>query len=268
VRLLPDLRMSSGRSSGMQFRRPPTLVDGDDLILHISLGGGFRAHQRDFGLAKGEAVLMSAERTGLVSLVNDHYFTFRVPLRVLSPAVRSLEAALYRPISKDNEALRLLVNYADAIRQIPALGKPDVRQLAAAHVRDLIALTIGATRDAAEVANGRGLRAARLHAIKTDIADRIARPDLSIGEIALRQRVTPRYVQMLFETEGTTFSEFVLDARLLRAHRMLTDARLADRPIISVALDAGFQDLSYFNRTFRRRFGGTPSEVPAAAQRK
>jgi AraC-like DNA-binding protein len=268
VRLLPDLRMSSGRANGMQFRRPPTLVDGDDLILHISLGGGFRAHQRDFGLAKGEAVLMSAERTGLVSLVNDHYFTFRVPLRVLSPAVRSLEAALYRPISKDNEALRLLVNYADAIRQIPALGKPDVRQLAAAHVRDLIALTIGATRDAAEVANGRGLRAARLHAIKTDIADCIARPDLSIGEVALRQRVTPRYVQMLFETEGTTFSEFVLDARLLRAHRMLTDARLADRPIISVALDAGFQDLSYFNRTFRRRFGGTPSEVRAAAQRK
>src|SRR6266581_2461621 len=31
---------------------------------------------------------------------------------------------------------------------------------------DLIAVAIGATRDAAEVAQGRGLRAARLHAIK------------------------------------------------------------------------------------------------------
>lgn len=43
----------------------------------------------------------------------------------------------------------------------------------------------------------------------------------------------------LFETEGTTFSEFVLNARLLKAHRMLTDPRLAGRAIISVALDTG-----------------------------
>ena len=110
-----------------------------------------------------------------------------------------------------------------------------------------------------------GLRAARLRAIKADIANNLGRPNLTIGEVAVRQRVTPRYVQMLFEAEGTTFSEFVLNARLLRAHRMLANPSLAGRPIISVALDAGFQDLSYFNRTFRRRFGDTPSGVRAAA---
>ena len=47
---------------------------------------------------------------------------------------------------------------------------------------------------------------------------------------------------------------------------MLTDRRLAERSIISVALDAGFQDLSYFNRTFRRRYGATPSDVRAGAR--
>jgi len=34
-----------------------------------------------------------------------------------------------------------------------------------------------------------------------------------------------------------------------------------------VAFDAGFGDLSYFNRVFRRRFGATPSDVRAAARR-
>jgi AraC-like DNA-binding protein len=45
---------------------------------------------------------------------------------------------------------------------------------------------------------------------------------------------------------------------------MLTDPQLADRSITSVAFDAGFGDLSYFNRVFRRRFGGTPSEIRAS----
>lgn len=265
LRLLPDLCMSSGTTTGMKYRRRPALIDNDDLIMHISLSGGFRAHQREFGLSKGQAVLMSAGQTGLVSFLDESYLILRMPLRVMSPIVGDLDGTLYRPIFKDTEALQLLVKYADAIRRMPALGEPDARHLAAAHIRDLVALTLGATRHGAEIANGRGLRAARLRATKADIDDHIGRPDLSISEIALRQRVTPRYIQMLFETEGTTFSEFVLNARLLRAHRILTDPRLGNRPIISVALDAGFRDLSYFNRTFRRRFGDTPSGVRAAA---
>lgn len=267
LRRLPDLGMGNGTTTGLQYRRSRTLIDNDDLVLHVSLSGGFRGHQRDVRLDKGQAVLMSSAQTGLISLTDESFLLFRIPLRVMSPIVGDLNAVLYRPIPQSTEALGLLVNYAGAICRMPTLGKPDVRHLAAAHIRDLIALTLGTTRDAAEIANGRGLRAARMHAIKVDIAEHVCRPNLSIGEIALRQRVTPRYVQMLFESEGTTFTEFVLGARLVRAHRMLTDPRLAGRPIISVALDTGFQNLSYFNRTFRRRFGGTPSEVRAAARR-
>jgi AraC-like DNA-binding protein len=266
LRMLPDLCMSSGAATGLRFRRPPALIDNDDLVMQISLSGGFRAHQREFALARGQGVLMTSERTGMISLVDESFLLFRIPLRVMSPAIGNLDAVLYRPIAKESDALRLLINYAEAIRRMPGFSDLGARHLAATHIRDLIALALGATRDATEIANGRGLRAARLSAIKAHIADRAARPDLTIGEIALRQRVTPRYVQMLFEAEGTTFSEFVLNTRLMRAHQMLTDPRLANRPVISVAFDTGFQDLSYFNRTFRRRFGGTPSEVRAAAR--
>jgi hypothetical protein len=41
------------------------------------------------------------------------------------------------------------------------------------------------------------MRAARLHAIKSDIT---ANPGLSLHALAKRQGVTPRYVQMLFES--------------------------------------------------------------------
>ena len=35
--------------------------------------------------------------------------------------------------------------------------------------------------------------------------------------------------------------------------------------VSSIAYDVGFGDLSYFNRTFRRRFDVTPSQVRAQA---
>jgi len=59
----------------------------------------------------------------------------------------------------------------------------------------------------------------------------------------------------------------VLGGRLAHVHRMLTDPRYGDRSISAVAYEAGFGDLSYFNRTFRRRYGATPSDVRESARR-
>lgn len=268
LRRLPGLYMSTGVVSAMEIRHTAALIDSDDLVIHLSFDGEFvvRQHGRELALGKGGAVLMTcAEPHVAVSSAMERFCLFRVPMCLMSPVVGDLDAALVKPIAHDSEALGLLANYAGGLQNMPELDKPKVRDLAATHLRDLIALALGATDDAAELAKNRGVRAARLNAIKADIAEHIGSGNLSVREIAVRHQVTPRYVQRLFEAEGTTFSEFVLEQRLVRAHRLLTDARLDGRRIISVALDAGFRDLSYFNRTFRRRFGATPSDVRAAA---
>jgi AraC-like DNA-binding protein len=57
-----------------------------------------------------------------------------------------------------------------------------------------------------------------------------------------------------------TFTEFVLEQRLLSARRLLSSPNGHQGKIGTVAYNVGFNDLSYFNRTFRRRFGVTPSE--------
>ena len=51
----------------------------------------------------------------------------------------------------------------------PRRSTSDLQQTAANHIIDLIALTLGATREAARVAAGQGVRAARLQSIKSDI---------------------------------------------------------------------------------------------------
>ena len=115
--------------------------------------------------------------------------------------------------------------------------------------------------DATTVAAGRGIRAARLRAIKSDIEAHLTYSDLSPGIVARRQGVSDSYIRKLFGSEGTSFSGYVLTRRLVRAHRMLTDRRWAGVSIASIAYDAGFGDLSYFNRVFKRWYGATPSEV-------
>jgi len=77
----------------------------------------------------------------------------------------------------------------------------------------------------------------------------------------------PRYLHKLFEGERTTFTQFILRARLDRAYRMLRDPRFVARSITSIAYDAGFADLSYFNRTFRRRYNAAPSDIRSSAER-
>jgi AraC-like DNA-binding protein len=52
----------------------------------------------------------------------------------------------------------------------------------------------------------------------------------------------------------------------LRVYQALRSPAHGDRPIGSLAYDAGFGDLSTFNREFRREFGATPSDVRAAAR--
>jgi AraC-like DNA-binding protein len=155
----------------------------------------------------------------------------------------------------------LLAAYLAVLEQTSQPPTPEFRQLFATHVHDLVALAIGATRDAAEIASGRGLRAARFAAITADIAKNIDRHDLSAEWVAPRHRVSPSTVRRLFEERDTTFSQFLLNLRLAQAHRRLREPRHSDRTISSIAYSLGFNDLSYFNRTFRRFYGATPSDV-------
>ena len=130
-----------------------------------------------------------------------------------------------------------------------------------------MAVTVGATRDAVEAAKGRGLRAARLHALKEDIAHNVDQPDLSVATLAERHTTARPFRPAAVRDEGTTFTEYVLEQRLARAHRVLLDRRREDEKISAVAWDSGFGDVSYFNRAFRRRYGLAPSDVRAQARK-
>ena len=104
-----------------------------------------------------------------------------------------------------------------------------------------------------------------MRVIKADIETRLHEPGLSTATVAARHRLTERALQRLFETEGTSCMAFILERRLARVHRMLTDPRFAEHRIKTIVFDAGFGHLSHFWSAFRSRFGASPSEVRAHA---
>jgi AraC-like DNA-binding protein len=171
---------------------------------------------------------------------------------------------LIKDTPHETDARQLLTSYTQVVERL-SVAEPELRHLMVGHLYHLVALVRGATRDAPQSRNSRSGQAARLEAIKTEILDGLDRHELSLAGLAARHGVTPRYVQRLFESEGFTFSQFVRDHRLERAYRMLSDRRFAQCTISTIAYDAGFGDLSHFNRAFRRRFGKSPSEARAAA---
>ena len=272
-RALPGLAILSGTLCGLrQHVRPERSVHtgNDDLFLGVNLVGRGVAHQRGRAvtLHDGDAVFATRGETGFTinRPTQVRFVGLRVSRSALAPLVTNLDDAVIRLIPRHTDALRLLTKYVSVVTKDQSLSTPELRRLVVTQVYDLIALTIGATRDAALIAEGRGIRAARLRAIRADIASNLHDCQLGVTAIATRHHVTPRYVHKLFENEGITFSEFVLGQRLKRAHRMLTDPRFADRTISSVAFDVGFGDLSYFNRAFRRCYNATPSEVRHSAE--
>jgi AraC-like DNA-binding protein len=270
-RALPDFVLASGICSAMDCPRTPDLIESDDIILTVALSGDSILHVRGAEVPIGGNTAALTRTTDVCRCEiqsASEVVNFRFPFGKIAPQIANLDAATIRPIPVSSEALRLLVHYAGMLKEDDLIAAPDVQSLVASHLQDLAVLAIGATRDAGMVASGRGVPAARLRAIKADIVRNLTDRRLSVDAVALRHGITPRYVAMLFDGDATTFSEFVLLQRLNRAHRMLTDPQFSERTVSSLAFEAGFGDLSYFNRSFRRRYGATPSDVRASARKQ
>ena len=104
-------------------------------------------------------------------------------------------------------------------------------------------------------------RKARRAAILRVIEGRSGDSNLSAIAVARMLGITPRYVHLLLEETGKSFTHHLLARRLQKAALMLRDTRWSYRKIAEIAVEAGFTDLSYFNRAFRRSFGLTPSQM-------
>ena len=194
-----------------------------------------------------------------------NFFLLDIPPKLLLERVAHASDLVAQPLDAAPQAAAHLKRY---IGILPYLTRDEPDPVLLAHVAttlvDLVALVLGANGDSAELAKRRGLRAARLEDVLALIRRHFRDPGFSTADIARKLRLSPRYINDLLQETGVSFAARVVEFRLQAARKMLADPRSDRLKVIDIAYASGFNEISYFNRRFRRRFGETPSDVRGA----
>jgi AraC-like DNA-binding protein len=129
-------------------------------------------------------------------------------------------------------------------------------------VLGLIERVVAATADQKRIAAAPAALEARrvVEAIRLVESD-AARP-VRLQDLAASAGMSKYHFLRVFRRlTGMTPYQYLLSARMRRAALDLASSR---RPVLAIALDSGFNDLSTFNHRFRAAFGATPTQYRAS----
>jgi AraC-like DNA-binding protein len=263
--IFPELRIVRATlSPGFLFRDEDLLRDGDDSIgFVVAQSGELTARHlgREIRLAPGDATMMLMGATGGVGWSeNSTLFDMLIPPVEWEARGARPEDWLMQRLSGKSDAMQLLRGYIRSLQRSGLTAFGNDLTLVRRHIIDLMVLAATPHQSVGE-SNLRAVAAAHLHAIFNHIASHFSDPELSPSKVAQTMRISTRYLQRLLKTSGTSFTAHVTELRLQHAFALLTAQRKSDVRICDVALQAGFSDISHFNRLFRSRFGDTPKGV-------
>jgi AraC family transcriptional regulator len=148
-------------------------------------------------------------------------------------------------------SLMPLIAAAEAARDL--VDDAELEELAVRMAAAVVAADAGAT-PIAPVPSGRDQR--RVSEALRRIESKAHEP-LTLAALARESAMSPYHFLRTFRRlVGMTPHQFVLRTRL---HGAAVRLRRTDEPVSAIAFDAGFNDLSTFNRRFRRLMGVSPS---------
>ena len=153
-----------------------------------------------------------------------------------------------------SHALQGIVQHAPALSAQQRSGLLEV-------VVGLLSSLLGASEpDSSE--DRRWLRA------RADLDANLADPGLNAERLARLQGISRRRLDAIFAAHGQSAERLIWERRIERAAEELSNPAHAWRSLIDIALGWGFSSPSHFSRSFRRRFGESPSGFRARAGRE
>jgi len=210
LQALQGLRTLAWRGSAMRFKRSQAnIVDGDDSIgIVVCSPSRSRLSQRgqEIELRAGDAIALLHSEPAMVTYAQGLQFGLSVPRDALTPRVTNVDSLTMRPISRRTEALRLLMVYLKSALKEGALAAPKLRDVVVTHIHDLVALAISECAPLGE-SSASAVVAARHSAALDHIVGHFQDPELSLEAVARCQGISPRYLQHLMTSSGTSFTE-------------------------------------------------------------
>lgn len=247
----------------------PRNIFSDSLVLVFVSSGRIMAEQdgRSTLLAPGDGALLVADRGYRLHAEEPHtVLIFRFPRGLLSRQSDLLRLTA-RNFSEAPGISKLFFNFAnDFSRHAHDMSPLHTSKIAQTLVR-MLETVIGAFPDQEEWGLSQQ-RAATLRRVKSLIQENLGDEDLRPAWVSDRLQLSARYLNKLFEIEGTSLGRYIWERRLESAATDLADRAQAGVPISSVAFRHGFKNLSHFSSAFRARYRISPREYRSDASRR
>jgi len=235
-------------------------LGAEAMVFNFVLSGRMTAEQdgRSATIGVGEGVVCDARRA--YSLHFDQPFEIacvRLPHQALSHEVAGLQRITATNFNSTTQLCPLVFGYlSELLRRTGSISDGSSRRISNSFIELVAAMLAEATQSSpAPISDYRNLVLIR---IKEFVERNLADFDLDPAAVAAALKISPRYINLLLETEGTSLSRYIWRRRLEMAARDLENSDLGSLNISTIALNNGFNDLSHFSKAFRERFGESP----------
>jgi AraC-like DNA-binding protein len=163
--------------------------------------------------------------------------------------------------------VEMLKAAADLLQRGPAPRLLKAGQHVASAVAYLLAAAVAAQGQPAEPART-SLAKYHLSRIKQFVLANLQDPELTVGKVSARLKISPSHIHRIFGNEHQTFAEWLWDQRLAACKEALEKSADTRLSISQIAFSHGFSNSSHFSRTFKARFGMSPSEARRSQHKK
>jgi AraC-like DNA-binding protein len=264
-----------GKTTSMRFDRSLAHLgrDGiDHYQINLSLEGERHTEfgNRTVDILPGDiAILDMAQPVRFACYAGDanddvHQITLFIPRTLLAPLLAAPDQVHGKVVPLNTPYGRILGQHLVMMwREVKQLSLGESQSLVRA-ITTMLAGVLGHDSSAGDVVM-RGMRQARLTAIKQHIEQQLEAIDLSIDTIRRHFGMSRATLSRLFEEEGGV-ARYIQRRRLNRAFFLLLSPSQRHQGILDIAIGANFASDATFARAFRRAFGITPGEARAAAQ--
>lgn len=236
---------------------------GENLFLLLQLEGtcGIEHHGRQSVIAPGDCFLVDSSSPSIFRFGGrfSNHLSVHLP-RQLIFADKATRVEVARRLEAEDPMSTVLRALVSKLIKTDAANKraPPLRELLFSATRQAFAID-RELDDAISIDNGGG----RLEFVQILIDRHLTDEKLTPQWLAKKVGISLRTLQDDFAALGTTATSLIRTRRLQLVHEQLQQMKnVPHAPTIAqVAYSAGFNDISYFNRCFRKSFNCSPKDI-------
>ncbi|WP_282095356.1 helix-turn-helix domain-containing protein [Epibacterium ulvae] len=230
-------------------------------MVSVPIGADCRLHQdtREAHLRPGDFAIYATDQPYRLDCSDGvDQMVIQLPYEKLRARLPNAETLTARRVDGTNALNRMayahLRQYAAVLEEQP----PEVQHLLQEIMLDLIAASLATLHTTGyELSRPQTLSLMRA---KQFIRGNLQDHDLDPTRVAQATGLSRRSLRRLFAESGDSLSGYLRDARLDKAAEDLRNPLCASQSISEIAVKWGMDNFSHFTRTFKARFGQTPTE--------